>query len=183
VAQSPQVVFIFDTSIPGRLLAFEHSNVMQSPEDATRDLNSNLKVLDVAVTSRGTNQITAVYPGDALRPWLPGKKISWLFLGSASTGGGATETRRSPVWSFTIVSSDPNFTNLLNALSSAPDPIGSTFANLLSSGYILAYSNTNPIRFQEGNGLAQTIDISQVLALLNELAQSNVSLNVQIVSE
>ncbi|MBM4161622.1 MAG: hypothetical protein FJ217_11060 [Ignavibacteria bacterium] len=181
--QSPQAVFIFDTSIPGRLLAFEHSNLLQSPEDATRDLNSPLKIVDVPVSTRGTHQVTATYPGLALRPWLAGKKISWLFLGTTSSGGGATETRRSPVWSFTIISSDPNFTNLLNALSGAPDPIGSTFANLLSSGYMLAYSTTNPIRIQEGDSPARTIDISQVLALLNDLARRNVRLNAQIVSE
>ena len=181
--QSPQVVFIFDTSIPGKLVAFEHSNLLQSPEDATRDLGSPLKIVDIPVNTRGTNQVTATYPGVALRPWLAGKKISWLFLGTTSSGGGATETRRSPVWSFTIISSDPNFTSLMNALSGAPDPIGSTFANLLSSGYMLAYSNTNPILIQEGDSPSRTIDISQVLALLNDLARRNVRLNAQIVSE
>ena len=181
--QGGQVVFIFDTSIPGRLLAFEHSNLLQSPEDATRDLNSPLKIIDYAVNSRGTNQVTAIYPGIALRPLLAGKKVSWLFLGSASTGGGATETRRSPVWSFTIVSNDPNFSNLVNALSGAPDPVGSTFTNLTSSGYMLAYSNSNPVRIQEGDRPFRTIDISQVLALLNDLARRNVRLNAQIVSE
>ncbi len=181
--QGGQVVFIFDTSIPGRLLAFEHSTSLQSPQDATRDLNSPLKIVDYAVSLRGTNQVTATYPGLALRPWLAGKKVSWLFLGSASTGGGATETRRSPVWSFTIVSNDPNFANLMNALSGAPDPVGSTFTNLTSSGYMLAFSNSNPIRMQEGDGPFRTIDISQVLALLNDLARRNVRLSAQIVSE
>jgi hypothetical protein len=181
VPQSPQVTFIFDTTIPGRLLAFEHSTPSQSPEDATRDLNSSLKIVDVQVNERGTSQITAAYPGVALRPWLAGKKVSWLFLCTASTGGGSTETRRSPIWSFTVVSMDPMFNNLLNTLIGAPDPIGSTFTNLMSSGYMLAFSSSNPIQIQEGDGSFRTVDISQVLALLSDLARRNVRLNAQIV--
>ena len=183
VPQSPQVVFIFDTSIPGRLLCFEHSTLSQSPQDATRDLNSPLKCIDYAVNSRGTNQVTATYPGISARPWMAGKKYSWLFLGTASTGGGATDTRRSPIWSFTVVSNDPSYNSLMTALSNAPDPIGSTFENMLNMGYVLTFSSSNPIRIQEGTGPLRPIDISQVLTLLGDLGRRNVRVNAQIVNE
>jgi hypothetical protein len=183
VPQSPQVVFIFDTSIPGRLLCFEHSTLSQSPQDATRDLNSPLKCIDYAVSSLGTNQVTATYPGISARPWMAGKKYSWLFLGTASTGGGATDTRRSPIWSFTVVSSDPSYNSLMTALSNAPDPVGTTFDNMLTMGYVLAFSSSNPIRIQEGTGPLRPIDISQVLTLLGDLSRRNVRVNAQIVNE
>jgi hypothetical protein len=183
VPQSPQVVFIFDTSIPGRLLCFEHSTLSQSPQDATRDLNSSLKCVDYAQNSRGTNQVTATYPGISTRPWMAGKKYSWLFLGSTSTGGGATETRSSPIWSFTVQSNDPNYNSLVMALSNAPDPIGSTYANMVNIGYALAFSSANPIRIQEGNGPLRPIDITQVLTLLGDLGRRNVRVNAQIVNE
>jgi len=183
VPQSPQVVFIFDTSIPGRLLCFEHSTLSQSPQDAARDLNSPLKCVDYAVSSRGTNQVTAMYPGISARPWMAGKKYSWLFLGSTSTGGGATETRSSPIWSFIVQSNDPSYNSLVMALSSAPDPIGSTYENMVNMGYVLAFSSSNPIRIQEGNGPLRPIDITQVLTLLGDLGRRNVRVNAQIVNE
>jgi hypothetical protein len=183
VPQSPQVVFIFDTSIPGRLLCFEHSTLSQSPQDAARDLNSPLKCVDYAVNSRGTSQVSATYPGISTRPWMAGKKYSWLFLGSSSTGGGATDTRSSPIWSFTVVSNDPSYNSLVMALSNAPDPIGSTYANMMNMGYVLAFSSSNPIRIQEGTGPLRPIDITQVLTLLGDLGRRNVRINAQIVTE
>jgi hypothetical protein len=183
VPQSPQVVFIFDTSIPGRLLCFEHSTLSQSPQDATRDLNSPLKCVDYAVSSRGTNQISATYPGISTRPWMAGKKYSWLFLGSTSAGGGVTDTRSSPIWSFTVMSNDPNYNSLVMALSNAPDPIGSTYENMVNMGYVLSFSTSNPIRIQEGNGPLRPIDITQVLTLLGDLGRRNVRVNAQIVNE
>jgi hypothetical protein len=181
VPLSASVVFNFDNSIPGMLLAFEHSNLSQSPEDATRNLNSSLKILEVPVATRGSNQITATYPGVALRPWTAGKKVSWLFIGQMP---GSTEQRRSPVWSFTVVPSDPSFNQLANALSSAPDPVGSTYQNLLASGHMLAYSSGNPIYRQEGDaGVRNPIDVSQFIALLADLAQRGVQLTTTVTSQ
>jgi hypothetical protein len=178
VPATGSVVFEFQNSIPGRLLAFEHSSLTQSPDDATRDLNSSLKTLDVAVTSLGSNQVQAVYQGVALRNWTPGKKYSWLFLGSVS---GSADVRRSPVWSFTVVPNDPALAQLTSALMSAPDPIGSTYNNLINSGYTLAFSGSNPIFLQEGdNGTPRAIDVSQVLAWLADLAHRNVRINAVV---
>jgi hypothetical protein len=178
VPSTGSVVFSFDNSIPGRLLAFEHSSLTQSQDDATRDLNSPLKMLDVPVTSRGSNQVNATYPGVALRGWTAGKKYSWLFLGSVS---GSSDVRRSPVWSFSLVSNDPVLAQLGSTLMSSPDPIGSTFNNLINSGYSLAFSSSNPIFLQEGeNGTPRAIDVSQVLAWLADLARRNVRINAVV---
>jgi hypothetical protein len=172
------VVFSFDNSIPGRLLAFEHSSFTQSQDDATSDLNSPLKTLDVSVSSLGSNQVQATYPGVALRGWTAGKKYSWLFLGSVS---GSTDVRRSPVWSFTVVPNDPVLAQLTMSLASAPDPVGSTFNNLINSGYTLALSGSTPVFLQEGdNGTPRAIDVSQLLSWLADLARRNVRINAVI---
>jgi hypothetical protein len=177
VPSTGSVVFSFENSIPGRLLAFEHSSLTQSQEDATRDLNSPLKALDVPVTSLGGNQVQATYPGIAIRNWTAGKKYSWLFLGST----GSTDVRRSAVWSFTVVSNDPLLAQLAAALMSSPDPIGSTYNNLVNSGYTLAPPGSNPIFLQEGdNGTPRSIDVSQVLAWLADLARRNVRANAGV---
>ena len=178
VPATGSVVFSFENSIQGRLLAFEHSSLTQSPDDATRDLNSPLKALDVPVTSLGSNQIQATYPGVALRNWAAGKKFSWLFLGSIP---GSTDVRRSAVWSFTVVSNDPILAQLAAALMSSPDPIGSTYNNLVNSGYTLAPPGSNPIFLQEGdNGTPRAIDVSQVLTWLTDLARRNVRINAVV---
>jgi hypothetical protein len=172
------IVFSFDNSIPGRLLAFEHSSFTQSQDDATRDLNSPLKVLDLAVSSRGSNQVNATYPGVAVRDWMAGKKYSWLFLGSVP---GSTDVRRSAVWSFNITPNDPVLARLTMTLASAPDPIGSTFSNLINAGYTLAFSGSNPIFLQEGdNGTPRAIDVSQLLSWLADLARRNVQVNAVV---
>jgi hypothetical protein len=175
VPSTGSVVFSFDNSLPGRLLAFEHSSFSQSPDDATRDLNSPLKALDVPVTALGGNQVNAFYPGVALRSWTAGKKYSWLFLGSVE---GSSDVRRSPVWSFIVVPNDPILAQLVAALMSAPDPIGSTYNNLVNSGYMLTLSGSNPIFLQEGDtGVPRAIDISQVLAWLADLTHRDVRIN------
>lgn len=172
------VVFSFNNSIQGRLLAFEHSSLTQSPQDATSDLNSPLKMLDVPVTSLGSNQVQAAHPGLALRDWVAGRKYSWLFLGSDP---GSTTTRLSAVWSFTLVSNDPIIAQLSTALMGSPDPVGSTFNNLINSGYTLALSGSSPILLQEGdNGTPRAIDVSQVLSWLAALAQRNVRINAVV---
>ena len=178
VPSTGSVVFSFDNSIPGRLLAFEHSSFTQSQDDATRDLNSTLKALDVSVSSLGSNQVQATYPGVALRGWTAGKKYSWLFLGSVS---GSTDVRRSPVWSFTVVPNDPVLAQLTMSLASAPDPVGSTFNNLINSGYTLALSGSTPIFLQEGEGgIPRAIDVSQVLAWLADLARRNIRIDAVV---
>jgi hypothetical protein len=64
---------------------------------------------------------------------------------------------------------------------SSPDPIGSTFNNLINSGYSLAFSSSNPIFLQEGeNGTPRAIDVSQVLAWLADLARRNVRINAVV---
>jgi hypothetical protein len=177
---SPTVIFNFDNSIPGRLLAFEHSNMSQSPDDATRDLNSSLKILDVQVNQRGTNQIVATFPGVALRPWTANTKVSWLFLGQMP---GSSDVRRSAIWSFTIVPSDPLVNSILNALSNAPDPIGSTYNNLLNAGYVFTFSASDPIYIQDGEGgTLRAVDMSEVLSLLNSLQTRNTRLTAAPVS-
>jgi hypothetical protein len=180
VPQSASVVFSFDNSIPGRLLAFEHSTVSQSPQDATRDLNSPLKVFDLDVKSTGNNQITATSPGIATRPWMAGKKYSWYFLGSYP---GSTNTKPSAVYTFTVVPSDPEYARLVAALAGASDPIGSTFSNLINSGYLLNLS-TGRFTLQEGeNGTSQVIDGTRLLSLLSDLARRNVQLKVGVVTQ
>lgn len=180
VPLSASVVFNFDNSIPGRLYAFEHSRLSQSPDDATRDLNSSLKILDLEVTQRGTNQIVATSPGIALRPWMANKKVSWLFVGQMP---GSTDIRRSSVWTFTVVPSDPAYNQLVTALANAPDPIGSTYTNLSSAGYTLSFSATNPVFIQEGEGGSQrSADITQVLTLLSGLASRNVRVTAVVTS-
>ena len=178
VPATGSVVFSFDNSIAGRLLVFEHSSLTQSADDATRDLNSPLKVLDVSVTARGSNQVNAMYPGVALRDWTAGRKYSWLFLGSVP---GSPLVRRSAVWSFMVMSNDPVLAELVAALTSAPDPIGSTYNNLINAGYTLAPSGSTPFFIQEGkNKTPRPVDISRVLSFLKDLAQRNVQINATI---
>lgn len=180
VPLSASVVFTFDNSIPGRLYAFEHSTLSQSPDDATRDLNSSLKILDLEVTQRGTNQIVATSPGIALRSWMANKKVSWLFVGQMP---GSTDIRRSSVWTFTIVPSDPAYNQLVTALANAPDPIGSTYTTLTSSGYTISFSASNPVYIQEGEGGPQrSVDITQVLTLLSSLASRNLRVTAAVTS-
>ena len=180
VPQSASIVFSFDNSIAGRLLAFEHSTVNQSPQDATRDLNSPLKVFDVDVPHTGSNQIAATSPGVAARPWMAGKKYSWYFLGSYS---GSTNTKASAIYTFTVVPSDPEYARLVAALSNAADPIGSTFSNLINSGYTLNIT-TGRLTLQEGeNGTSQIIDATRLMSLLADLARSNVQLKVGVVTQ
>lgn len=180
VPQSASVVFSFDNSIQGRLLAFEHSTVNQSPQDATQDLNSPLKVFDISVTSTGPNQIAATSPGIATRPWMAGKRYSWYFLGSYPN---STNTKASAIYTFTVVPSDPEYARLVAALSNAADPIGSTFSNLINSGYTLN-TTTGRLTLQEGeNGTSQVIDATRLMSLLADLARRNVQLNVGVVTQ
>ena len=180
VPQSASIVFTFDNSIPGRLLAFGHSTVNQSPQDATQDLNSPLKVFDVDVPHTGSNQIAATSPGVASRPWMAGKKYSWYFLGSYP---GSTNTKPSAIYTFTVVPSDPEYARLVAALTGAPDPIGSTFSNLINSGYTLN-TTTGRLTLQEGeNATVQTIDATRFLSLLSDLARRNVQLQVGVVTQ
>jgi hypothetical protein len=188
VPQSASVVFSFENSIGGRLLVFEHSSLTQSPDDATRDLNSPLKVLDVqfAQNQTGSNQVTAVSPGVATRPWTAGKKYSWYFLGSFASSSavtaGTADTRKSPIWSFTVVPSDPAFAQLISALTGAPDPIGSTYQNLANSGFTIDLSS--PFYLQEGDNATQRrIDVSEVLLFLRSLAGRNVQLKAGVVTQ
>lgn len=162
--------FTFDAQKIGRLYVFEHNILSQSSQDAIRDLNSSLKCLDVAYNSTGTGQITYSYPGNALRPLQVNKKYTWFIQAVVSTGVGQSENRQSPLYTFTFTSSDPNYMTLLNALNNAPDPIGSTFANALSSGFRLNYSNTNQILMKVGDGPDNKIDFNTALGILNNLA-------------
>lgn len=179
--QSGNVVFSFQNTVAGRLLAFEHSSMSQSADDATRDDNSPLKVLDVDVKQTGSPQITATYPGLALRPWTAGKKYSWYFRAVSTGSSGSTDIKKSPVWSFTVVSSDPAFGQLVNALSGAPDPIASSYSNMISLGFILDLST--PFYVQDGdNAPSQSADIQKILSLLTALAQKNTPIKVSIVN-
>jgi hypothetical protein len=64
---------------------------------------------------------------------------------------------------------------------SASDPIGSTYNNLVNSGYTLALSGSNPIFLQEGDtGIPRAIDVSQVLSWLADLARRNVRINAAV---
>lgn len=188
VPQSASVVFNFENSIGGRLLVFEHSSLTQSPDDATRDLNSPLKVVDVLFdqTQTGSRQVNAVSPGIATRPWTAGKKYSWYFLGSFSTSSSVTagtgDVRKSPIWSFTVVPSDPAFAQLVNALSNAPDPLGSTYQNLANAGFTIDLSS--PFYLQEGaNAIQRRIEITDVLTFLRSLAGRNVQLTAGVVTQ
>jgi len=174
--ETDNFAFSFTNSIAGRLLVFEHSNLSQSPDDATRDDNSSLKMVDVQVSANQNPQIDATH---ALRPWTAGKKYSWYFRGSTSTTGGAADVKKSPIWSFTVVSSNPLLGRLANAIQSAPDPIGSTYTNLVNSGYSLNLDK--PFYLQEGDNAApQQKSVEQILALLSALAQKNVQIKVGV---
>ena len=186
VPQSASVVFNFENSIAGRLVVFEHSSLTQSPDDATRDLNSPLKVVDAQFNQNqiGSNQVTASYPGTAIRPWTAGRKYSWYFLGSFTTSAvtGSGDVKKSPNWSFTVVPSDPAFGQLISALMGAPDPIGSTYQNLANSGYTINLSSS--FYLQEGdNGTQQRIELSQVLSFLRGLAGRNVQFKAGVVTQ
>ena len=167
VPESPSVVFIFDTSIPGRLLAFEHSSFSQSPQDAVADLNSPLKVFDINVTQPGSKDYPVISPGIATRPWMAGKKFSWYFLGSYPN---STDTKSSAINTFVVIPSDPIYRQLVAALTGVPDPIGSTYSNLISSGYTLNLRGR--FSFQGGdNASSQQIDATRLLSLLSDLAR------------
>jgi hypothetical protein len=188
VSQSASVTFSFNNTIGGRLLVFEHSSLTQSPDDATRDLNSPLKSVDVQFgqTQTGHNQVVASHPGLAARDWTPGKKYSWYFLGtfasSASAATGTGDTRKSPIWSFTVVPSDPAFAQLISALTGAPDPVASTYQNLANSGFTIDISS--PFYLQEGDNATQRrIDVSDVLSFLRSLAGRNVQLKAGVVTQ
>ena len=188
VPQSASVIFNFENSIGGRLLVFEHSSLTQSPDDATRDLNSPLKVVDVSFgqTQSGSNQVNAVSPGTATRPWTAGRKYSWYFLGSfassSSLAAGSGDTRKSPIWSFTVVPSDPAFAQLISALTGSPDPVGSTYQNLANSGFMIDISS--PFYLQEGDNATQRrIDVTEVLTFLRSLAGRNVQLRAGVVTQ
>lgn len=180
VLESPRITFKFDNTIPGRLLCFEHSTLSQSPQDATRDLNSPLKVFDIDVHQTGSPQIDVTSPGLATRPFLAGRKYSWYFLGSYP---GSTDTKASAIYSFTVVPSNPEYARLVGALTTAPDPIGSTLSNLLNSGYMLNLT-TGRFTLQEGdNGASQIIDATRLLSLLSDLARRNVQVKVGVVTQ
>ena len=174
VPYSAMIPFNFDHTIPVELLVFEHSNLNQSPEDATRDDNSSLKMVDVQIAGHGSDQYSAI----PSRPWGIGKKYSW-YLRATITTGGTTDVKKSPVWSFTVISSDPNYNRLVSAIQSSPDPVGSTYTNLVGAGYMLNLSGQ--FYLQEGdNGAPQQKTIEQILALLTSLAQKNVQLKVGV---
>jgi hypothetical protein len=180
VLESPRITFKFDNTIPGRLLCFEHSTLSQSPQDATRDLNSTLKVFDIDVHQTGSPQIDVTSPGLASRPFLAGRKYSWYFLGSYP---GSTDTKSRAIYSFTVVPSNPEYARLVGALTTAPDPIGSTLSNLINSGYMLNLT-TGRFTLQEGdNGASQIIDATRLLSLLSDLARRNVQVKVGVVTQ
>jgi hypothetical protein len=173
--------FNWDAQKEGTLYVYEHSNSGQSAEDAVR--SGGLLCLQLDFTQTGTGQATYLYPGNAKRPLQVGKKYSWYIAASIATGGGQPEIRKSPIYSFTVTSNDPNYTRLLNALSNAADPIGASFSNLLSNNYTLAYSSSNPIKMRVGGGSSNSLEISELLKKLNELAQSGVHISVQVGTE
>ena len=179
ITEGPSVPFEFNNTIPGKLLVFEHSSLSQSPDDATRDDNSPLKVVDVDITQTGSSLFTATFSGTAHRPWTAGKKYSWYFRGSVASASGSVDIKKSPIWSFIVVSSNPNYARLVNALQAAPDPVGSTYTNLINAGYIL--NLTHPFYLQEGDNAApQQKTIEQILSLLAGLAQKNVQIRVGV---
>ncbi|MBI3580132.1 MAG: hypothetical protein HY276_11470 [Ignavibacteriales bacterium] len=175
--------FSFDSQKEGKLFVFEHANLRQSPDEATRDLNANLKCMEYSFNTRGTGQVTYSYPGTALRPLQAGKKYSWFIQSVISVGGGKTETKRSPIYSFTVGSNDPAYTALLSALSNAPDPIGSSFSNVTSQGYTLAFSSSNSVRIRLGDGTWQNIDLVKLQSILAEITRRNLKVTASIQSE
>jgi hypothetical protein len=177
---SSNPTFQFDAQKVGKIYVYEHSNSGQSSEDAVR--LGGLKCLELAYNMTGTNQVNYLYPGNALRPLQLGKKYSWFIEASVATGGGQSETRTSQVYSFTVSSNDPNYTRLLDALTNAPDPIGSTVSNLLSSGYTLAYSTSNYIKLKAGNSSSR-LEITELLQKLAELTQKGTQVTVSVGTE
>ncbi|TSA24274.1 hypothetical protein D4R75_01680 [bacterium] len=177
---SSNPIFEFDAQKEGKIYVYEHSNSGQSSEDAVQP--GGLKCLELAYNLKGINQVTYLYPGNAGRPLQIGKKYSWFIEASLATGGGQSETRTSAVYSFTVSSNDPNYTRLLDALTNAPDPIGSTVSNLLSSGYTLAYSTSNYIKLKAGTSSTR-LEISDLLQKLAELTQKGTQVTVSVGTE
>lgn len=175
--------FQFDAQKEGKLYVFEHNTLSQSSEDAIRDLNSPFKCLEVAYNTRGVSLIPYSYPGNAVRPLVVNKKYTWFIRAIVSTGGGQTETRRSPLYTFTMTSSDPDFVTLLNALNNATDPIGSTFTNAISSGYRLNYSNQNQVLQKIGDTPESKITVNDVLSILNRLAGVTTGVTASITNQ
>lgn len=175
--------FSYDAQKEGTLYVFEHSTRSQSPDEATRDLNSSLRCMAYSFNTRGAGQVTYSYPGNASRPLQVGKKYSWFIQSVISVGGGKTETKRSPIYSFTVGSNDPAYAALMSALSSAPDPIGSSFTTIASQGYTLALSSSNSIRLRIGDGTWQNIDLVKLQSVLAEIARRNLKVTANIQSE
>ncbi|MBI3586707.1 MAG: hypothetical protein HY088_06225 [Ignavibacteriales bacterium] len=175
--------FSFDAQKEGKLYVFEHSTRSQSADEATRDLNGSLKCMEYAFNTRGTGQVTYQYPGNATRMLQAGKKYSWFIQSVINVGGGKTETKRSAIYSFTVGSNDPAYAALMSALSSAPDPIGSSFANVTNQGYSLAFSSVNAIRVKIGDGTWQSIDLVKLQSLLAEITRRNLKVTASIQSE
>lgn len=175
--------FSFDAQKEGKLFVFEHSTRSQSPDEATRDLRGSLKCMEYSFNTRGTGQVTYTYPGNASRMLQVGKKYSWFIQSVINVGGGKTETKRSPIYSFTVGSNDPAFAALLSALSNAPDPIGSSFTNVTSQGYTLAFSSGNAVRMRIGDGTWQNIDLVKLQNILTEITRRNLKVTASIQSE
>jgi len=98
--------------------------------------------------------------------------------------GGRTETKDSEIKSFFVKNNDPNYGNLTNALSNSPDPLGSTYSNLLSTGFIVNYSSSNPVKISEDGGRTlRNYDITQFLTLLGELSRRGVRLSVTVTAD
>ncbi|MBI3580153.1 MAG: hypothetical protein HY089_12175, partial [Ignavibacteriales bacterium] len=75
------------------------------------------------------------------------------------------------------------YTALLSALSNAPDPIGSSFSNVTSQGYTLAFSSSNAVRIRLGDGTWQNIDLVKLQSILAEITRRNLKVTASIQSE
>ncbi len=171
------ITFQFETQQAGRLFIYEHSLPTQSAQDAVKP--GGILVMEAPFT-RGQTTMVYVYPGaHARRPLQVGRKYSWGIEVEIVGGGGQRQTRSSTLYSFTVTSNDPSYLNLLTTLNTIGDPISSTFTNLTASGFTLAFSASNPIMIDEGQG-PRRIDVTEALRRLSEAAKRGLRLNARL---
>lgn len=170
---SPTIDFQADKT--GTVYVYEQTRPGQTAQEAIT--NPQALCLEYPFLQAGTSNVTYQYPGNARKGLQYGKSYFGFVLLKIEGIGGRIETKSSEIVRFYVRNNDPNYNNLVNALTNAPDDISSTFANLTSSGYTLNFSNSNPIKISsDGGRTTQTLDITQFLSRLSELSRMGVKL-------
>ena len=166
----------------GTVFVYEQVRPGQTAQEAITSPTS--LCLNAPFPTTGTVVIPYRYPGNAVKGLQFGKTYFGFVRITLQGVGGRTETKDSEIKSFFVKNNDPNYGNLTNALSNSPDPLGSTYSNLLSTGFIVNYSSSNPVKISEDGGRTlRNYDITQFLTLLGELSRRGVRLSVTVTAD